>query len=82
MQGSANSNRVVRSHLSSEGLQVISTEILEHRTPLVSSPSTGAIAGGNFYFIANTGGNNLRNGKIVDVTKLEPVQIVVVPLDQ
>jgi hypothetical protein len=49
-------------------------------TPLVSFPTTGAIAGGRFYFIANTGIANLKDDKIVDPRKLEPVLIAVVSL--
>ncbi len=82
VQYGTGSHRVARFRLSSDGLQVTSTEILEYRTPLVSFPTTGAVAGGNFYFIANTGIGNLKDNKIVDPKKLEPVHIAIVPLDQ
>ena len=82
VQYGAGSHRVARFRLSSDGLQVTSTEILEYRTPLVSFPTTGAVAGGNFYFIANTGIGNLKGDKIVDPKKLEPVHIAILPLDQ
>jgi hypothetical protein len=73
--------RVARFRLSADGLRVRQTEIMEHRTPLVSFPTTGAIAGENFYFIANTGIGNLENDKIVDPAKLEPIHIAVVSLN-
>lgn len=82
VQYGAGSHRVARFRLSSDGLQVTSTEILEYRTPLASFPTTGAVAGENFYFIANTGIGNLKDNKIVDPKKLKPVHIAVVPLDQ
>jgi len=49
---------------------------------LVKNPTTGAILDEQFYFIADTGIDNLdSNGKIVDKTKLyEPLHIAVVPL--
>ena len=72
--------RVARFRLSADGLHIRQTEILEYRTPLVSFPTTGAIAGENFYFIANTGIGNLENDKIVDPAKLEPIHIAVVSL--
>jgi sugar lactone lactonase YvrE len=80
VQYGTGSYRVVRFHLSPDGLGVTSSEILEYRTPLVSFPTTDAIAGENFYFIANTGIANLRDDKIVDPGKLEPIRVAVVPL--
>ncbi|HZR04463.1 MAG TPA: hypothetical protein VFA61_01390 [Candidatus Udaeobacter sp.] len=73
--------RVARWRLSADGLRVTSTEVFEYRTPLISFPTTGAIMGGNFYFIANTGINNYKDGKVVDPSKLEPINIAVVRLD-
>lgn len=74
-------NRVMRWKLSADGRKVSSSEMLEYRTELVSNPTTGAIHGDNFYFMANTGIDNLGdNGAIVDATKLEPVKIAVVAL--
>jgi len=73
--------RVARFRLSADGLRVRQTEILEYRSPLVSFPTTGAIAEQNFYFIANTGIGNLENDKIVDPAKLEPIHIAVVSLN-
>jgi hypothetical protein len=52
--------RVMRWQLSPDGPKVTASEILEHRTALVSDPTTGAVLGDKFYFIANTGIYNLR----------------------
>jgi hypothetical protein len=70
----------MRWKLSPEGRKVVANETLEYRTSLVSDPTTGAILGENFYFMANTGIYNLDNDKVVDPTKLEPVHVAVVPL--
>lgn len=47
----------------------------------MSFPATGAIAGENFYFISNTGIAKLKDDKIVDPKKLEPIHIAVVELN-
>ena len=73
--------RVMRWRLSPDGRKVVSSEVLERATELVKNPTTGAIFEGNFYFMANTGIQNLENDKIVDESKLEPVKIAVVALD-
>jgi len=80
VQYGTGSYRVARWALSADGLRVASTEILEYRSPLVSFPTTGAIVGQNFYFIANTGVGNLNHDTIVDPGKLEPIYIAVVLL--
>jgi hypothetical protein len=72
--------RVARWRLSPDGLNVVSTEVLENRSPLISFPTTGAIMRGKFYFIANTGIANYKDGKVVDPSKLEPIHIAVVQL--
>jgi hypothetical protein len=72
--------RVMRWQLSPDGRKVTASEILEHRTDLVSNPTTGAVFGDNFYFIANTGIYNLEDDRIVDPATLEPVHIAVVAL--
>jgi len=72
--------RVMRWHLAKDGRTVASSEVLERGTEMVKNPTTGAIFEGNFYFMANTGIQNLEHDKIVDEGKLEPVQIAVVAL--
>jgi hypothetical protein len=72
--------RVARWQLSPDGLRVASTEVLERGTQFVSDPTTGAILNGKFYFIANTGIYNLKDDKIADPKKLEPVRVAVVEL--
>ena len=72
--------RVMRWHLAKDGYSVTSSEVLERGTELVKNPTTGAIFEGNFYFMANTGIQNLENDRIVDERELEPVRIAVVAL--
>lgn len=72
--------RVARWRLSPDGLNVVSTEVFEYRTSLISFPTTGAIMGRKFYFIANTGIANYKDGKVIDPSKLEPIHIAVVQL--
>jgi hypothetical protein len=72
--------RVMRWHLAKDGHTVTGNEIIERGTDLVKDPTTGAIFEGNFYFMTNTGIDNLEDDKIVDERKLEPVNIAVVPL--
>ena len=72
--------RVMRWSLAKDGRAVAASEVLERGTELVDDPTTGAIFQGNFYFMANTGIDNLENDKIVDESKLEPVHIAVVAL--
>jgi hypothetical protein len=72
--------RVARWRLSPAGLRVTFTEILERNTRFLSDPTTGAILHGKFYFMANTGIYNLKDDKIVDPKKLEPVHVAVVEL--
>ena len=78
---SAGTYRVVRWLLSTDGLHVRASKVLEKGTPLVSSPTTGAIRGSGFYYMTNTGIDNYDDGKIVNPARLEPVHIAVVPLE-
>ena len=80
VQYGTGSFRVMRWSLSADGQRVTSSKTLEYRTPLVSFPTTGAVAGENFYYIANTGIANLQDDKIVDPANPEPVHIAVVLL--
>jgi hypothetical protein len=61
-------------------VEVTSSETLERGTEMVRNPTTGAILDGKFYFMANTGIENLDDGKIADPAKLEPLRIAILPL--
>lgn len=81
LQYGAGAYRAMRWALTADGLRVASARMLEYRTALVGNPTTGAIVGSDFYFMANTGIDNLRDGHIADRTKLAPVSVAMVHLD-
>jgi hypothetical protein len=80
IQNGIGSPRIAAFKLSGDGTLVTKTTILENRSSFTSLPTTGAIRGSDFYFISNSHMDNLNNGKILDVTQLEPVRIAVVHL--
>jgi len=80
VQNSIGSARIVAFRLSKDGSRVTQTTVLENRTAFTTLPTTGAVHGNDFYFIADSQVDNLNAGKIMDVTKLAPVRIAVVRL--
>jgi hypothetical protein len=80
VQNGIGSPRIVAFRLSKDSSRVTQTTVLENRTSFTAAPTTGAIHGNDFYFIANSQGDNLSGDKILDVTKLAPVRIGVVHL--
>jgi hypothetical protein len=46
----------------------------------VELPTTGAIDGSKFYFMANTQIDNWNEGRIVDPNKLAPIRVAVIQL--
>ena len=80
IQNGIGSPRVAAFKLSEDGARVTRTAVLENRSPFTTLPTTGAIRGSDFYFIANSHIDNLNNDKILDVTQLEPVRIAVLHL--
>lgn len=73
--------RLARFQLSADGARVTKSEILEYRSDFVELPTTGAVAKGKFYFICNSQLDNLRDEKIIDPSKLQPVRIGVLNLE-
>ena len=80
IQNGIGTPRVAVHKLAADGTRVTKATILEFRTTLSVLPTTGAIRGSDFYFIANSQIDNLNGDKILDVTRLEPVRIAVVHL--
>jgi len=78
IQNGIGTPRVAAFKLSPDGARVRRVTILEYRTTLTASPTTGAIRGSDFYFISNSQIDNLNGDKILDPTRLEPVRIAVV----
>ena len=80
IQNGIGSPRVAAFKLSEDGTRVTRTTVLENRSSFTTLPTTGAIRGSDFYFIANSHIDNLNDDKILDVTQLEPVRIAVLHL--
>jgi hypothetical protein len=80
IQNGIGSPRVAAFKLSKDGNRVTQTQVLENHTQFTALPTTGAIHGSDFYFIANSQIDNLNGNKVMDVTKLAAVRIAVVHL--
>ena len=80
IQNGIGSPRIAAFHLSSDGLRVTRTTVLENRSNFCVLPTTGAIRGSDFYFIANSQIDNMNNDKVMDVTRLEVIRIAVLRL--
>ena len=80
VQNGIGSPRVVAFKLSKDGNRVTQTNVLENHTQFTVLPTTGAIHGNDFYFIANSQIDNRNGDKVMDVTKLAAVRIAVVRL--
>jgi SMP-30/Gluconolactonase/LRE-like region len=77
VQNGIGTPRVAEFHLSVDGLHVVKTTVFVNS---LTTPTTGALRGDDFYFIVNSQGDNLNGSHIMDVTKLQPVKIAVVHL--
>jgi hypothetical protein len=80
VQNGIGSPRVAAFKLSRDGNRVTQVTVLENRTQFTVLPTTGAIRGNDFYFIANSQIDNLNGDKIMDVTRLAAVRIAIVRL--
>jgi hypothetical protein len=80
VQNGIGSPRIALFQLSRDGNRVVKTTVLENRTHFTVLPTTGAISGSNFYFIANSQIDNLNGNKVMDVTRLAAIQIAVLRL--
>jgi hypothetical protein len=80
VQNGIGSPRIASFKLTKDGSHVSQTTVLENRTQFTVLPTTGAIRGNDFYFIANSQGDNRNGDKVMDVTKLAAIRIAVVRL--
>jgi hypothetical protein len=80
VQNGIGSPRLAAFKLSKDGNRVTQTTVLENHTQFSILPTTGAVHGNDFYFIANSQIDNMNGDKIMDVTKLAAVRIAVVRL--
>ena len=75
VQNGIGSPRIAIFQLSLDGLQVTKTTVVENRSKFTVLPTTGALDGDDFYFIANSQIDNLNGDRVLDNTKLQPVRI-------
>jgi len=80
VQNGIGSPRIAAFRLASDGLSVKQAAVLEYRSAQTVLPTTGAIKGNDFYFIANSQVDNLNNDKVLDPTRLERIRIAVAHL--
>lgn len=80
IQNFAVTHRIARFYLNAALDRVERFQVLERRNPIFDIPTTGAVAGNEFYYIANSQLRNLKDGKILSREKLRPVQILKVRL--
>jgi len=77
VQNGIGTPRVAVFRLAPDGIHVVKATVLVN---FLSTPTTGAIRGDDFYFIVNSQADNLNGSHILDVTRLQPVRIAVVHL--
>jgi sugar lactone lactonase YvrE len=76
IQNGAIAHRIARFFLNPGLGGVEKAEVLESGNPLFDIPTTGAVAGDTFYFIANSQLHNYGAKGIVDRAKLRPISIL------
>jgi sugar lactone lactonase YvrE len=73
--------RVLRLHLNPQRDTIVSAQVLESYNPLFEGITTGAIAGHDFYFAANTQIHKMAaDGSIPPGVSLSPIQVLRLPL--
>jgi sugar lactone lactonase YvrE len=80
-QNGASPERVVRLLLDPTLSNVLSEQIIERATPTLGDPTHGVIVGDTFYYIANSGWNQLDDhGVLLPGASLTPARIMRFPL--
>jgi DNA-binding beta-propeller fold protein YncE len=80
IQNGLMAHRVIRCYFARDPARIARFEVLERRNPLFEGITTGAIADGAFYFMANTQIDKVRAGRIVSNTPLEPIRVLKIGL--
>jgi sugar lactone lactonase YvrE len=82
IQNVTNPGRVARIALADQGTRISGITVLQsHHHPEFAEPTTGAIAAGSLFVIANSYVGHLQpNGSIKDPGQLKPTAIIAVPL--
>ena len=82
IQNGPGMERVVQFRLDQAGERVEGVRVIESRNAQLDAPTTGAIAGSDFFYIANSQLQNLGDdGKLKAGVKLKDVRIFRAPLD-
>lgn len=69
--------RVVRLQLDSTFTRILSKQIIERATPTLGDPTHGVVVADSFFYIANSGWNNLDDhGNLKPGSKLTPARIM------
>ena len=76
VQNGCIAHRVARFFLNAALDSVLKAEVLERGNPLFDIPTTGAVAGDTFYFVANSQIHNYGAKGIVDRATLRPISIL------
>ena len=73
--------RVVGLRLDASGNEVAGVEILESNSPQLGTPTHGVLRGNRFYYLANTGFDNLdEKGGVASGKQLSPARVLFVEL--
>jgi len=76
-QNGTSPERVARFQLDATMTQIVSEEIIERATPTLGDPTHGVLVGDSFYYIANSGWNNLDDaGNVKAGAKLTSARIM------
>ncbi len=74
-------NRVQRFTMDLEAKRLVSAEVLEANHPMFMNPTTGVIAGSDFYYVANSQFSSFANGQLFPQARLFETVILRVPLN-
>jgi hypothetical protein len=74
--------RVVRYRLTPDAQSIGKSEVLERRNPLFDGITTGTVADGAFYFMANTQLDKVQGGRIKPGAQFNPLKILRIDLGQ
>lgn len=76
-QNGTSPERVVRLQLNRELTEVVSEETIERATPTLGDPTHGVIVGDSFFYIANSGWNNLdEHGEVKAGARLSRARVM------
>lgn len=81
VQNSIAPARVIRIQLDKKQERAVGLTVLERNNPDIEIPTTGAIAGDYFYFIANSQMMKIDKGKVPPPDKLGEIKILKIKLD-